>query len=174
MAELFTNLGINWKVLIAQIINFGILLFLLKYFLYGPVMKMLDSRKEKLEQDKKISDSLKARIEEIEKLKEKTLDQARESSQKLIKDTEKLSIALKEKMMNEARIESEKILLRTQKELEGQKVKIKEEVKKEIGAIVISALEKSMGDFIDAGAQAKLSQKATELILSRSAGSGEA
>jgi len=167
MAELFTNLGINWKVLIAQIINFGILLFVLKYFLYGPVMKMLDSRREKLEQDKKLSDSLKERIEEIEKLKEKTLNQARESSQVIIKEAEKLSLKMKDKLILEANNEAEKIRERSKKDLEDNRVKIKEEIKKEIGAIVVSALEKSMGDFIDAGAQAKLSKKATELILEK-------
>jgi len=34
MSELIHNLGIEWKVLLAQIVNFGLLLVLLKKFLY--------------------------------------------------------------------------------------------------------------------------------------------
>ena len=170
MAELFTNLGINWKVLIAQIINFGILFFVLKYFLYQPILKMLDGRKAKLEEDKKTSDSLSEKIKEIERLKEETLNQARESSQKLIKDAEKIGLVLREKLTNEARAESEKILLRTQKELEGQKVKIKEEVKKEVGSMITLALKQTMGDFLDTESQSKLSKGAVELISDKTNG----
>ena len=50
--EALHNLGIDFKVIIAQIINFGILVFTLVHFLYRPILKALDDRK------KKISDSL--------------------------------------------------------------------------------------------------------------------
>jgi F-type H+-transporting ATPase subunit b len=45
MADLITTFGLNWKIMIIQIVNFGILLFVLKRFVYGPVMDMLEKRK---------------------------------------------------------------------------------------------------------------------------------
>ncbi|MSU74443.1 hypothetical protein EXS57_01545 [Candidatus Kaiserbacteria bacterium] len=44
MQELFSAFGINWKLLIAQAINFSIVLVALRYFLYKPVLAMLEKR----------------------------------------------------------------------------------------------------------------------------------
>ncbi|MBI4079860.1 F0F1 ATP synthase subunit B [Candidatus Kaiserbacteria bacterium] len=48
MGELFAAFGINWKLLLVQALNFGALLFVLWYFLYEPVLKMLDDRRKKI------------------------------------------------------------------------------------------------------------------------------
>ena len=49
-------LGIDLKLLIAQVVNFGILLFVLSKFLYKPVVTMLEERQKKAEQTIKDSD----------------------------------------------------------------------------------------------------------------------
>jgi|CXWL01.1.fsa_nt_gi F-type H+-transporting ATPase subunit b len=45
MEQLFTAFGIDSKLLLAQAINFGVLLVALRYFLYKPVLKTLEERK---------------------------------------------------------------------------------------------------------------------------------
>ena len=46
MNELFAAFGIDWKVLLAQSVNFGVLMVGLTYFLYKPVMSMLKERQD--------------------------------------------------------------------------------------------------------------------------------
>lgn len=48
MNELVATFGINWKLLLIQGINFGLLMSLLWYFLYRPVLRMIDARREKI------------------------------------------------------------------------------------------------------------------------------
>ncbi|MBI4094023.1 F0F1 ATP synthase subunit B [Candidatus Kaiserbacteria bacterium] len=48
MSELFAAFGINWKLLLVQAFNFGLLLFVLWYFLYEPVLKLIDDRRKKI------------------------------------------------------------------------------------------------------------------------------
>jgi len=48
MSELFSAFGIEWNLLLAQAVNFGIVLAALTYFLYKPVMKILAERQEKI------------------------------------------------------------------------------------------------------------------------------
>jgi len=48
MSALFEAFGVNWQLLLVQAINFGLLLFVLTYFLYKPVMKMIDERQKKI------------------------------------------------------------------------------------------------------------------------------
>lgn len=48
MSELFEAFGINWKLLLVQAINFGLLLVILWRFLYTPVLRMIDERQQKI------------------------------------------------------------------------------------------------------------------------------
>jgi len=50
MDQLLEAFGIDWKLLIAQMVNFGVLLVALWFFLYKPVMKTLDERAQKIAQ----------------------------------------------------------------------------------------------------------------------------
>jgi F-type H+-transporting ATPase subunit b len=50
MSQLFAAFGINGSLIIAQAVNFGVLLFVLWFFLYKPVLKMLDARQKKVAQ----------------------------------------------------------------------------------------------------------------------------
>ncbi len=65
MSELFAAFGVNWKLLIVQAVNFGLLLSLLTYFLYKPVLRIIDERQKKIaegvktaaEADRKLADA---------------------------------------------------------------------------------------------------------------------
>src|SRR5487761_1997723 len=46
MAQLLSAFGIDWRLLIAQAVNFAIVLVALWYFLYTPVLAMLSKRQE--------------------------------------------------------------------------------------------------------------------------------
>ncbi|MEK7509737.1 MAG: F0F1 ATP synthase subunit B [Patescibacteria group bacterium] len=48
MSELFAAFGLNWKLLLIQALNFGILLYVLWRFLYDPVLKMIDERRKRI------------------------------------------------------------------------------------------------------------------------------
>ena|SRR3989344_4545797 len=48
MSELFAAFGINWQLLLVQALNFGVLLYVLWYFLYTPILKLIDDRQKKI------------------------------------------------------------------------------------------------------------------------------
>ncbi len=62
MAELFSAFGINWKLVVAQMVNFGALLFLLSYFLYTPILKLLDERRERIAKGVKDAEEAEAKL----------------------------------------------------------------------------------------------------------------
>ena len=59
--ELLTKLGINWQLLLAQIVNFLIVLGVLGIFVYKPILNLLDARSERI---RKSMDDVKAEIEQ--------------------------------------------------------------------------------------------------------------
>ena len=70
MEQLITAFGIDVKLILIQILNFGILLAALSYFLYKPVLKMLATREEKIVQGMKdAEDAAKAKASADEEKK---------------------------------------------------------------------------------------------------------
>ena len=58
---------INWFTVIAQIVNFLILVFLLKYFLYDRIVKAMDEREQRIQ----------LRLKEAEEKKQEADQEAR-------------------------------------------------------------------------------------------------
>lgn len=48
MGDLFAAFGLDWKLLLIQVVNFGLLLLILWRYLYTPVLKMIDERRGKI------------------------------------------------------------------------------------------------------------------------------
>ena len=46
MDQLFAAFGVNWKLLVFQAVDFALLLSVLSYFLYKPVLRIIDERRE--------------------------------------------------------------------------------------------------------------------------------
>jgi F-type H+-transporting ATPase subunit b len=87
--EILQSLGIDWKLLLAQIINFLVILFLLKRFAYKPFLKILRDRKEIIKQGVEKSEKAEKMIQAIKVKRDKILTNAQKKAQQLFKQNEK-------------------------------------------------------------------------------------
>lgn len=92
MSELFAAFGINWKLLLIQAVNFGLLLSALSYFLYKPVLKIIDERQRKVAEGVRTAE-----------LAEKQLEDAKTESTQLVGDAAREA----ESLVAQARIRAE-------------------------------------------------------------------
>ena len=160
MSELFSKLGINWMLLLAQMLNFAILVFVLSKFLYKPIMKMLDERKKRIVEDLEKSKTLEIKLHEADAAKEELLISARREGEKLIKQSEKNAADIKNALVKEASLESEKIRQDANRQIESDREKTMQELKKELGSLVSLSVEKALGDVADKNVQEKLVEQA--------------
>ncbi|MFH0712798.1 MAG: F0F1 ATP synthase subunit B [Candidatus Jorgensenbacteria bacterium] len=167
MSELIHNLGIEWKVLLAQIVNFAVLLFILKKFAYKPILKVLNDRRERIEEAIRRSKSVDERMAEIDKLKEKILDEARRESEVIIKKAEEVAERVKESVLKEAHGASEKIMADTEKKVRAEREKIFQQAKSEIADLVYAAVEKSIGDLAGENLKTKMVEDALKFVALR-------
>ncbi|MBI2637670.1 MAG: F0F1 ATP synthase subunit B, partial [Candidatus Sungbacteria bacterium] len=120
MNELLQNFGIEWKLLLAQLVNFAVLFFVLKKFAYGPVLEMLRERRQK------IADGLKAADESQKKLAE-----ANQEKEGILAEARRDSVAILQKTEHTAKEKENVLLLEAQKKADGifaeEKAKIHEE-----------------------------------------------
>ncbi|MFC1637972.1 F0F1 ATP synthase subunit B [Patescibacteria group bacterium] len=147
--ELINALGLNVKILLAQLINFSVLLFVLYKFAYNPILKMLDERNDKIEKGIKDAESATDKLVEIEKKEKKVLSDARKEAQKIISSAEDMAKKNKEDIMEDAKKQSQDILEKAKRTIEQEKSQMMAEVKKEVIELVGVATEKVVGEKID-------------------------
>ena len=147
--ELFDKLGVDWRLLIAQIINFLILLAILYKFVYRKLLSTLEDRRLKIEKGVEDAKKAGAELKSIVEEKEKTLIIAKQEAQKILDETKKIAESEKQKIIIEAKKEKEKIIKETQEELIKEKGKMIELAKDELGELVILATKKTLEKIID-------------------------
>lgn len=165
MSGLVSSLGIEWGSLLAQIINFGILLFALWKLVYNPILKVLDDRAQMAKDAEAKSSSIDSKLDEIKALEERTLAEARKTGAKLVKDSEEISTSLKKKLTDEATISAQKIVADAEARMKGENDKFQAELKKEVVGIVASAIEATVGKYLDSDAKHKLAEEASKEAL---------
>ena len=158
--ELLNKLGINWKLLLAQIVNFLILLFILYRFTYKPVLRMLDNRTKKIEKGLKDADDSQKKLKEITLKEREIIKDARKEAQAIMVKVEEQARKNKEEIIIEAKILSKKILKDAEKKIEEEKNKMMSEVKREIAGLVVMATEKVISEKLDSGKDKELIEKA--------------
>jgi len=120
--NLLEEFGINPLLLVAQIVNFGIILFVLQRFVYKPVLEMLKKRKDTIEQGLKQAQESKLLLEEAEEKQDKIIRHAQEQAKKIIEDTKAQSKEIALELEEKAKKQTEKIL-------EDARVQITQETK---------------------------------------------
>jgi F-type H+-transporting ATPase subunit b len=123
-------LGLDIKLLVAQIINFGILFFVLKKVLYKPIIKILDDRKKAIDESLKSSKKIE---EELSKLEEKKTSVIEKTQSQANKDKENLIILAQEekrKIIDEAKKTAETEVAKSVKKIEAAQVASYEDIKK--------------------------------------------
>ena len=148
--EILENLGIDWKILLAQTINFLVILYLLKRFAYRPFLKILRERKEKIDKGIKRSEEIEKRIQAIKSQKEKILENARQNAFQILKQIEEKGRGKAEQIIKESQKEKEKILEMARKQGEMEIEKMQEIQRKGIINISLGLTEKILKMKIDA------------------------
>lgn len=140
--EKFSQFGVEPVLLSAQIINFIILIYLLKRFLYKPILAMLKKREEKIRQglaDAAANEELLAKTQEKEK---KILAEANEEASVLVAESRTRGAKLEENMALLAKEKSEQVLARAQSQIEEERRLMEKALERKTADAAINILEK--------------------------------
>jgi F-type H+-transporting ATPase subunit b len=84
---LFAQLGIDWPLLISQAVNFFILLLVLQFFVYKPLLKVIKERNKKIAEGLEKAKEAEVRLFEVDQIAKAHLKKADEEAVQIIKDT---------------------------------------------------------------------------------------
>ncbi|MFQ5594086.1 MAG: F0F1 ATP synthase subunit B [Anaerolineae bacterium] len=152
------KLGINVGILITQVLNFAILLFLLHRFLYKPILNMLSERRERIREGLAEAERVRAEAEEQRKQYEQELAQERQESQARIQKAMKASEEARGEIIAEARKEAEQIKARAREEIEYERRQALEQLRTQVADLSILAAKRILDGAIDEGVHRQLVQ----------------
>jgi F-type H+-transporting ATPase subunit b len=142
MDSIISTFHIDWKIIIAQAINFGVVFVVLYFFSLKPLSKLMEERSEKIARgmdDAKVNAAL---VEKTRGEYNDALLKARAEANKIFQDGKKEAEKKKTEMLEAAKVEVTTVIENGKKMLEAEKMKMIEEAKKEIVSLTMLATEK--------------------------------
>jgi len=149
---------IDWFTVIAQAVNFLILVWLMKRFLYQPILKALDAREQRIAAELADADARKtAAGAEREEFRRRNEEFDRERAALLGKATDEAA-AERHRLIEAARREAQTLRDRLQDKLEAEYSRLHEEIARRIQAEVFAVARKALADLADAGLEERIVQ----------------
>jgi len=156
------GLGISLPTLLAQIINFAILLGLLYLVAYKPVMKMFDERSRKIRESMELTESIKEQAARAEEEVKKHLEAASKDGQEVIARAVRTGGEVRQKAQQEARQEAESLISKARLEIQRERDAAIDELRKEVADLTILAAGKVIDRSLDKEAHRQLIDKVLE------------
>jgi len=162
-------LGINLPSLIAQLVNFTLLLIILYLLAYKPLLRVLDERRKRIQEGLEASEEAKQRLSQTEQEVARELEKARQEGQTLIAQAQQMSARIQEEARQQARSESEQLLERARSEIQRERDGAIAELRREFADLTILAAERVIKRSLDRQAHRQL----IEEVLAEAPQSGD-
>lgn len=149
MDSFISTFHIDWKIIIAQSINFIIVFFVLYLLLVKPLKKLMKDRTENIEgglHDAKANAEL---LANTKKEYDQVISNARNEAHTIFQEGKHDAETKKAEMLENAKKEVDNMILNGKKVLESEKAKIIEEAKLEVVSLVVKATEKLLENHPD-------------------------
>ena len=159
MESIIQTFHIDWKLIIAQIVNFTIVVFVLWFFALKPLAQKMSERTQSIEKSLEEAKIISENMKKSEEEKAKIVHEARRESQKIIEESKFIALAEREKNIQETTSQVQKVVLDGKKQIAVEKEKMIEEVKNEALDLVILATSKILEEVVDKKVDQKLVHK---------------
>jgi len=156
------GLGINLPTLLAQIINFSILLGLLYLVAYKPIMRMLDERSRKVRESMEQTELIKQQAEHAEEEVKKQMEAAGKEGMEIIARAMHTGEEMRQKAQQDAKKDAESLITRARAEIQRERDGAIDELRKEFADLTIMAAEKVIEQSLDKQTHRRLIDKVLE------------
>ena len=156
--------GVDWPHLIAQIISFSIVCFILQRFAYKPVLNMLAQRRRQVAQSLADSETIKADLARTELEQQRILAKANAQASQLIEEAQAAAARVEQVETQKAIREAEQIVVKAQEAARQEGARMLAELKREVGRLVVQTTATVAGKVLTDDDQRRLAE-ATEKQL---------
>ena len=156
------ELGFSVPTLIAQLVNFGIILILLRIFAYKPIMRMMDERSRKIRESLEQAERIKQQADIAEQETARKIDEAAHEARKLVDQAMVSAESVRQKAQLDAKADAEKLIAQARGQIGQERDEAIGELRKEFADLTVLAAEKVIKRSLDKEAQRKLIDQVLE------------
>jgi F-type H+-transporting ATPase subunit b len=147
--EVLGTLGIDWKLFIAQLINFGIVLFIFWKWVVNPLGATLTRRQERIEAGLKNADRLDEDKKKFEDWKQSEMKKIRGEADHILRTTTDTANQIKQETIVDAQKQAAKLVEQAKASIDNEKVQMMKEIKQDVATLVVAVSEKILRGKLD-------------------------
>ncbi len=150
------KLGINPAWLVTQIVNFILIIWILRTLAYKPVLQMLETRKRKIQESLEYADKVKADAAAQQKQYEQQIEQVRREAQQARESAASVAEQERERILAQARDEARQIVEQARGQLDYERKQMMAELREQVVNLSMLAAQRVIGASLDESRSRKL------------------
>ena len=140
------KLGINWGLLLAQLINVGLLLWLLTRFLYQPVLNMLNERTRRIQESLQDAERVKEQLARAKQDYDAELARARQEAAGILAQAQDRAKVQEQEIIAQARQEAERIRSEARDQATQERDQLLRDLKNQMAELVTVTATRVLGE----------------------------
>ena len=152
--------GLNGPFFVAQVINFFLVVFVLKKFAFGPIQAILEQRRTRIQEGEEKLKRIEKQLAESEATTAAAIAKANEDAVRLITEAKEGAAAFTEQKSQEAIAQAKQILTKAEAAGNADRERISVELKREFGRLVASTTSQVTGKVLTAEDQHRINEEA--------------
>lgn len=156
--------GLDWSHLISQIFSFCIVAALLYKFAYGPILKVLEQRRQQIADGLANADKIKAELARTEASRQEILNQANIQANKLIEEARAAAARVQEQETQKAITAAEQIIAKAREAAAQDHARMLTELRREVGRLVVDTTTKVTGKILTGDDQKRLADETSRQL----------
>jgi F-type H+-transporting ATPase subunit b len=164
LERVVTTFGVNWPQLLAQVASFCIVCLILYRFAYGPVLKMLEVRRQQIAQGLARAEQIQAELARTEAQRQEVMAQANAQASKFIEEARAAAARVQEQETRKAVAAAEQILSKAREAAVQEHDRMLAELKREVGRLVVQATTTVTGKILTSEDQRRLAEETAKQV----------
>ena len=161
---LLDTFHVNWPYFIAQLINFIIVILVLKKFAFGPIQAMLEQRKSRISEGEEKLKRIETQLAESEERTAAAIEEANVTAKRLIDEAKESAANLSEQKTQEAIASAQGILAKAEEAAKAERSQMVSELKQDFGRLVAATTANVTGKVLNDDDNKRINDEAVASI----------
>jgi F-type H+-transporting ATPase subunit b len=148
--------------LIAQLLIFLVMLGVLYRFAWDPLLRILNERRERIQQGVEATERAKRELEEAERERQVKLEDARREAQAMLDRIARQAEDLRKELEARAREQAEGLVAKARAEIQQERAQAVEDLREQVANLAVMAAERIIGESLDAKKHRELIERTIE------------
>jgi len=164
MMEALNNIGFDWQIALVNFINFLIIFWILKKWVFGPVGKMIDTRTEKIQTGIDQAQQSETALLVAKQKAEEEIKTARNQANQIVADAKETADSQVAHAKKTASTEAHAILDKANAQIDKNKASMEKELFEKTAGLVALGVQKILDEDVTESKNTELSKRALELL----------